>query len=719
MPLDLSKLNPHQREAVLHTTGPLLILAGAGSGKTNTMAHRIAHLISARGLRGHEILGLSFTNKAARELKDRVLGMVSPLVSESQLKGLTVSTFHSFCVKLIRAHSLRLGFQPGFSILDSGDQNDVLKQVLKNIKIDDRKFDTGFLLSQFSLLKNSSIKVEAAQAHFLESIQTGRLHVDYATAAAAAFPKYQERLKTLNALDFDDLIYMAERLLSENEDIRVKIRSTLKHILVDEYQDTNASQFRLIQLITNDNPNLCVVGDDDQSIYAWRGADPTHILQFKNQYPKAKTITLEQNYRSTQVILDAANSVIADNKIRHAKRLWSSVTDGPKIKLVICEDDRDEAETVADDIRSQIFESHHGVLRQIRPYSDYAILYRSNAQSRAFEEALRMSKIPYKMVGGMSFLDRKEIKDLLSYYRFIINPHDDASLRRVLLWPARGIGKKTIDTLHEYSVSQGISLFGAISDQTTSATPLLQTRALEPLKKLVQFHAERKTSLENLILDPGKISYWAGELIKLAALESAIIDEEENTAQADKKIENIRELANSIALYTLSDFDLTPASTSIDFMTEFLSRLALQAKDDLKKDDDTNADQVTLMTLHSSKGLEFRNVYLVGAEEGYLPHKKIIEENSDLSEERRLCYVGMTRAKRNLIITRAKYRIRWGKKVPRLLSRFLDKVLPQFEVVNQSTGVDLSTPQAQEKHEVRVKSFLEQLKSRLSDETKK
>ncbi|MCM0606697.1 MAG: UvrD-helicase domain-containing protein [Xanthomonadaceae bacterium] len=719
MPLDLSKLNPHQREAVTHGSGPLLILAGAGSGKTNTMAHRIAHLISERGLKGNEILGLSFTNKAARELKERVIKMVSPLVKDSQLKGLTISTFHSFCVKLIRAHSMRLGFQPGFSILDSGDQNDVLKQVLKNIKIDDRKFDTGFLLSQFSLLKNSSVKTEAAQEHFLESIQTGRLHVDYATAAAAAFPKYQERLKTLNALDFDDLIYMAEKLLSENEDIRSKLKNTLKHILVDEYQDTNASQFRLIQLLTDENPNLCVVGDDDQSIYAWRGADPAHILQFKNQYPRVKVITLEQNYRSTQIILDSANSVIADNKVRHAKKLWSNKSTGPKIKLIICEDDRDEAETVADDIRAQVFESHHGVLRQIRPFSDYAVLYRSNAQSRAFEEAMRMSKIPYKMVGGMSFLDRKEIKDVLSYYRFIINPNDDASLRRVLLWPTRGIGKKTIDTLHEFSVKNGISLYSAITNQVESNESLLQTRALEPLKKLVAFHTERRQALEALILDPGRISLWAIELIKSAGLESTIIDEEETTANADKKIENIKELANSLSIYTLSDFDLTGEATSIDFLTEFLSRLALQAKDDLKKEDDSTSDQVTLMTLHSSKGLEFQNVYLVGAEDGYLPHKKIMEENGDLSEERRLCYVGMTRAKSRLVITRCNHRIRWGKKVPRILSRFLDKVLVQFEVSNETGGVDLNSVEAVEKHEVRVKSFLDQLKSRLGEDAKK
>ena len=717
MQLDLTKLNPHQREAVLHGSGPLLILAGAGSGKTNTMAHRIAYLLSAKKHLGTEILGLSFTNKAAKELKERVIRMAGPLVPESRLKGLTVSTFHSFCVKLIRAHSALVGLSPGFTILDSNDQSDVLKQVMKHIRIDDKKFDAGFLLSQFSLLKNSSIKSEDAQTHFLESIDTGRLNVDYATAAASAFPKYQERLRTLNSVDFDDLIYLAEKLLRENADVRNKLKNQIQHILVDEYQDTNASQFRLIQLLTDSTPNLCVVGDDDQSIYAWRGADPAHILQFKHQYPTAKVITLEQNYRSTQVILDAANAVIADNKVRHAKKLWSSRTSGPKIKLVLTEDDRDEAETVADDIRSQVFESHHGVLRQIRPWNDYAVLYRSNAQSRAFEEAFRMSKIPYKMVGGMSFLDRKEIKDLLSYYRFILNPDEDASLRRVLVWPARGIGKKTIETLHEYSVRNGISLYQAIVHELASPTPALQNRARDPLQKLVDFRNERYESLQSLTLDPGRISVWAAELIKAAGFEQALLDEEEKPEDADKKSENIKELANSISMYQLADFDLDTSATAIEFVQEFLARLALQSKDDLKKEDDGTKDQVTLMTLHSSKGLEFENVYLVGAEDGYLPHKRTIENNEDMSEERRLCYVGMTRAKSKLIITRAKVRIRWGKKVPRFLSRFLDKVVTQFELEDHTAEVDMSNPVAVEKHEVRVKSFLEQLKSKLGQET--
>lgn len=712
--LNLSRLNPQQREAVLHRQGPLLILAGAGSGKTNTMAHRIAYLIADRGLKPSQILGLSFTNKAATELKERVQKMVASTGKDINLKGLTVSTFHSYCVKLIRIHATRLGFNPQFTILDSGDQNDILKQVLKSIKIDDRKFDTGFLLSQFSKLKNESISTEDAQQHFLESIDTGRLHVDYAVAAASAFPKYQERLRSLNAMDFDDLLYQGQKLLSEHEDIREKVRSQLEHVLVDEYQDTNPAQFRLLELVNKPtNPNLCVVGDDDQSIYAWRGADSMHILQFTHQFPGAKVITLEQNYRSTQIILDAANKVIAENTVRHSKKLWSEVQTGPKITQLISEDDRAEAETVVDDIRSKVFESHHGVLRQIRPFSDYAILYRSNAQSRAFEETLRMAKVPYQMIGGMSYLDRKEIKDLLSYWRSMINPCEDASLRRIIHWPARGIGKKTIESLHEASIKEGYSLFEALEKEVKSSEA--QTKIMGALKGLYDLLTGFRIELEALPLDPAAISKWANDTITKIGMEKAIREEEDSSDTAEKKIENIREMANSIALYKAQDFELPTNATSLHFMTEYLARLALQSKDDLKNDKDMNADQVTLMTLHSSKGLEFRNVYLVGVEDGYLPHKRTLEENADLSEERRLCYVGMTRAKHHLTVSRARYRVRYGKKIPRNLSRFLEKIATDhFETRDETAPLDLSSVEAQEKHETRVKSFLDQLKSKLS-----
>ncbi|HAR41636.1 MAG TPA: ATP-dependent DNA helicase PcrA, partial [Bdellovibrionales bacterium] len=448
--MNLSRLNTRQREAVLHGEGPLLILAGAGSGKTSTMAYRIAHLISVRKFPARAILGLSFTNKAAAELKERVTGLVTQTCGQDALKELTVSTFHSLCVKILRAYGHKLGFQNNFTIMDASDQRDVLKQVFKNVRIDDRKFDLDRILFQIGQAKGRFLGPAHAQDYFLGS--GSQLPGDYGIAAATSYEHYQGQLKAQNAMDFDDLLFNAVTLLETFKDVREHYNQRFKYVLVDEYQDTNPAQFKLLRLLTEQQQNLCVVGDDDQSIYAWRGADPTHILEFAHQFKDARTITLDQNYRSTTTILDAANSVISNNKHRHPKKLWSERGEGEPIQEMVLADDREEARYVAEEIFRLAKE-------QKRRWSDFAVLYRSNTQSRVFEESLRLLRVPYKIVGGYSFLERKEVKNTLAYWRLASNPDDDASLRRVLNWPARGFGKTTLEALGNEAFSSGKSLY--------------------------------------------------------------------------------------------------------------------------------------------------------------------------------------------------------------------------------------------------------------------
>ncbi|MGZ3699891.1 MAG: ATP-dependent helicase, partial [Bdellovibrionota bacterium] len=459
MALQLHHLNPNQREAVLHREGPLLVLAGAGSGKTNTMAHRIAHLVADRKLPANNILGLSFTNKAATELKERVTKLIEKSSGKGASKGLVVTTFHSLCARLLRAHAECLGFQKNFTIVDQNDQLDILKQTLKSIHIDDRKFDTQVILFEIGQAKNRFLNREQAEAYFLDA---GKLSGDYAIAAASSYGRYQEQLKLLNAMDFDDLLFNAVKLFSEHADLRTYYSTKFRQILVGEYQDTNPAQFKLLRLLTETHQNICVVGDDDQSIYGWRGADAAHILQFSHHFPAARTITLDQNYRSTSTILDAANHVIAKNSNRHPKKLWSDRGVGEPLTEVVLEEDRNESEFVAEEILER-------AKSQNRPWKDFAVLYRSNAQSRLFEEALRRNQIPYKIVGGMSFLDRKEVKDVLSYWRLIVNPKDDASLRRILNWPSRGIGKSSIEALGNHAFEQKLPFFEVLPEASRLA----------------------------------------------------------------------------------------------------------------------------------------------------------------------------------------------------------------------------------------------------------
>lgn len=699
MAVNLNQLNAQQREAVLHPLGPLLILAGAGSGKTSTMTYRIAHLIADRHVSAENILGLSFTNKAATELKDRVKRLVIEQAGRRAIKGLTITTFHSLCARLLRAHAEHLGFQNNFTILDQNDQLDVLKQILKQIHIDDRRFDVDVILFQIGQAKNRLLSPEQAQEYFLEK---GKMSSDYAIATASCFPRYQEQLKILNAMDFDDLIYQTVRLLENHQEVRDYYNAFFRHILVDEYQDTNPSQFRILRLLTQKQQNICVVGDDDQSIYAWRGADPTHILEFSHHFPSARVIALEQNYRSTSRILEAANKVIENNKNRFSKKLWSDRGLGEPISEIIVEEDRAEAEFVAHEIQKRLKELSFQC-------KDFAILYRSNAQSRLFEEALRRNGIPYKIVGGLSFLARKEVKDVLSYWRLISNPKDDASLRRVINWPTRGIGKTSIEALSQWAFQNHKPLFEALEKSAEIAPK--SSSAIQTFRELIH---SLEQELVALPADAALVSQWAKRSLERLKIQSALLEDSDDPVQAAKKWENVEELIHSIGQLTVDE----GVQGGEGFLREFLNRMALEANEEEKsqedQEDESKKNQVTLLTLHGAKGLEYRMVFLVGMEEGFLPHKRTIDEAIDFGEERRLCYVGITRAKEHLYLTRTKNRIRYGKPVPRSPSRFLEEIPKDLLVrIDESLSPDYTSQQAREEHETKVKDYLAQIRANL------
>jgi superfamily I DNA/RNA helicase len=677
MGVDFSHLNPCQREAVFHSTGPLLILAGAGSGKTSTMAYRIAHLLEEKNIRPTAILGLSFTNKAAHELKARVSQL---LAGKMSTRGLWITTFHSLGARVLREHADRLGFQKHFTILDQNDRVDILKQVLKHIRIDDRKFDAEALLFAISQAKNQFLCGEEAEAFF---DRFSGFSPEMVLAASCSFPKYQEQLKLLNAMDFDDLIYYTVLLLEQDASVCRAYNDRFEYLLVDEYQDTNASQFRILQCLTQKQQNLCVVGDDDQSIYSWRGADPSHILSFSKHYPQSKKVALEQNYRSTSTILHAANAVIGQNPIRYPKKLWSDRGEGSLIFHVVVAEDRAEAEYVSEKILEKKQEGY--------AWKDFAILYRSNAQSRVFEEALRRKGIAYKILGGISFLARKEVKDVLAYWKLLCNFKDDASLRRVINWPQRGIGKTTQEALGTLAFAQEISVFEALNRYVDArATPRLQA--------FQQWLQHTRAQLE--ASSPEMLVAWARSCLESLGIKQAIAEEADDPIQASRRWENVEELLHSLGQWK------SQGSTALEVLSEYLVGMMLQAQE--PEGEEKDLDQVTLLTLHGAKGLEYRVVFLVGMEEGFLPHKRTLNELVDLSEERRLCYVGITRARDELFFVRAHERIRYGKPVPCHPSRFL-AAIPQ-ELLQQVNQVQLLKPQ---EDALQVKSYLDQIRARL------
>lgn len=633
----LQSLNPVQKEAASCTEGPLLILAGAGSGKTRVLTHRIAYLIDEKGVNPWNIMAITFTNKAAQEMRDRVDRLV-----EFGAESIWVATFHSSCVRILRRYIDRLGYDNHFTIYDTDDQKSIIRKAVKELDLDPKQYREGPLLGVISAAKNEMIEPQDFET------QAGG---DFRMCQEAKIYKaYQKTLIDNNAVDFDDLLLLTVRLLRENRDILEAYQERLRYIMVDEYQDTNSVQFELIRLLSGKYHNLCVVGDDDQSIYKFRGADITNILSFEETFPGAKVVKLEQNYRSTNNILEAANSVIANNAHRKEKHLWSENGEGKEVSFIHYETAYGEAEDVIDKIQTEVHMGKH-------QYQDCAILYRTNAQSRAFEEKCIKKSVPYRLVGGVNFYQRQEIKDILAYLKTIDSGRDDLSVTRIVNVPKRGIGQVTLNKLAVYASEHGMRLFQAM-EQVEQISGI--GKAADKIKGFVnQIMVFRALAKE---LD-------AAELIESILEQTGYLEEleklEEDKAQA--KQENLEEFQNKAADYYANHDEAA--------LTDFLEEVALVADIDNM---DSEADSLTLMTLHSAKGLEFPVVYMTGMEEGLFPSYMSMNSGDpgDIEEERRLCYVGITRAMQQLTLTAAKQRMVHGNIQYSAISRFV-KELPQ------------------------------------------
>jgi DNA helicase-2/ATP-dependent DNA helicase PcrA len=620
----LKDLNPPQREAVCHTEGSLLVLAGAGSGKTRVITYRICHLVAGNKIRADNILGVTFTNKAAAEMKERVIKLLGP-----PGRWVRLSTFHSFCARLLRDHIMMLGYKRDYTIYDEADSLALLKRIIKDLGIPENQPSPGLAQNLISRAKDRLIP----PSEYAESA------VDYISQnAAKIYSEYQSQLKKSNALDFDDLLFITVLLFDKHPEILSHYQKKFPYILLDEYKDTNYAQYRLVKLLAGENKNVCVVGDDDQSIYSWRGADINNILNFEADFPGCKVVRLEQNYRSTKIILDASFEVIRRNSRRKPKKLFTQRAGGDGIALMLCGDERDEAEAVALKIKLG--------LQDIKTPSDYAILFRTHAQSRAIEDALRDSGIPYTIVGGVKFYERKEIKDIIAYLRLLINPDDTESLLRIINVPRRGIGRVTVERILKTAASRGESAFGLLS---TPDEVGIRGKAGEELKKL---HAVlmKFTSMVN-DADPSEI---AEKLIKDTGYIKML--EDEGTIESETRRENIFELVNAVyAFEERAEEELEMERKPL--LRDFLEEVALISEIDTWNNQD---ETVVLMTLHAAKGLEFDSVFLTGMEEGLFPLIRESQTRDEFEEERRLCYVGVTRAKNKLYLSMAGFRRRFN-----------------------------------------------------------
>lgn len=631
-------LNDRQCEAVKHTEGPLLITAGAGSGKTKVLTCRIAHLLEL-GVAPYRILAITFTNKAAKEMKERVTNLVG-----AQADSIWLSTFHSFCAKLLRFEVDGFhGYTRNFTIYDSSDQLVLVKDCLKKLNLDDKQFTPRSVLGTISSAKNVLMDAKAFAAKASDF---------YEQKVADVYALYQEKLRENNAVDFDDLLFLAVRLLQENEEVREKYQSRFQYILVDEYQDTNHAQYALTQILAARWRNICVVGDADQSIYAWRGADIRNIIDFTRDYPDAASIKLEQNYRSTKTILHAANAVIDNNESRPKKTLWTENPTGNKIIHYQAQTEHDEADYIAGVIYNRHEISHE-------PYGDMAILFRTNAQSRVLEEKLMRYAIPYTMVGGTKFYDRKEIKDVLAYLRLLYNPEDSLSLTRIINVPKRNIGATTMEHVAAYAEAQGISLFEALS--STDEIPVTK-RAKASLENFAAMIFDLLNDIE------GKdVLSLIETVIKQTGYGDMLDKEAEHDPQGESRKENVGEFLSVAKDY----MDSNPEGN----LQDFLENVALVSDVD---DFESSDSKVTLMTLHAAKGLEFPVVFLTGLDEGLFPHSRTLMDPAQVEEERRLAYVGITRAERQLYVTNAVTRTMYGRISAYMPSRFLAEIPPQF-----------------------------------------
>ncbi|MEW5762150.1 MAG: DNA helicase PcrA [Bacillota bacterium] len=633
----LADLNPAQRSAVEHGSGPLLVLAGAGSGKTRVLTYRIAYLINHHGVPARHILAITFTNKAAREMRERVEGLLPQAA-----RDLWVATFHATCARILRREIALLGYDPRFAIYDEGDQQTLIRNCLEELNLDERHYPPAAFRNAISWAKNWLVGPEAYAAQATDR---------YGELVARVYRLYQERLRTNNALDFDDLLFLAVRLFQEYPAVLSRWQDRFRHILVDEYQDTNHAQYVLVNLLAARHRNLFVVGDPDQSIYGWRGADITNILNFERDYPEAKVIKLEQNYRSTARILEAANGVIRHNAARKDKKLWTARGEGPPLVLYCGADEHAEARFVAERVREL-------VRREGKSYRDFAVLYRTHAQSRVLEEVLLREGIPYTIIGGLRFYERKEIKDVVAYLRVIANPADGLSLVRIINEPRRGIGKVSVQRLFAYARETGL----------TPVASLAHAEAIPGLtKKVAAAMVELGTLLAEFAAHPGPVTALVREVYDRTGYWQALVNE--RTVEAETRMENLLEF-----LTVTQTFDASTGGT----LSEFLAELALLT--DLDRYDE-RADAVTLMTLHSAKGLEFPVVFLVGMEESIFPHARALYEPRELEEERRLCYVGITRAQERLYLTHCAQRMLYGRYGENRPSRFLEEIPPELTEV--------------------------------------
>jgi len=636
--MDLLKgLNKQQKEAVLHTEGPLLILAGAGSGKTRVLTHRIAYLIKEKGVHPGSVLAITFTNKAAREMKERVEKLLGDLS-----ENIWVSTFHSTCVKILRRDIEKIGFSRNFVIFDSADQQTLIKDCLKELNINEKNFPPRSVLEMIGRAKDELIEAQAYKKMYASDFRMGKV--------AAVYELYQKKLKQNNALDFDDIIMFTIRLFMDNPPVLEYYQRKFRYVLVDEYQDTNTAQYHLVSLLAQGYRNLCVVGDDDQSIYGWRGANIRNILDFEKEFDNCKVIKLEQNYRSTQVILDAANSVIKNNSARKSKKLWTENPEGSRISCYEGNNEHEEAFFVADEIKRL-------VSREGKGYKDIAILYRINAQSRVLEEMFMREGIPYRIFGGLRFYDRKEIKDVIAYLRLIQNSSDDIALKRIINVPKRGIGDTTVENAERIASQRGSSIFGIVA--ASDGIPELQ-RAAARLKSFVELISRFKALTENI-----RVSELIQEVIEQSGILKEL--EEENTVESQTRIENIRELM-SVAI----EFETQSEEQGLE---AFLAQVSLVSDIDSFNEE---KDNIVMMTVHSAKGLEFPVVFVVGLEEGVFPGYRSMSDENELEEERRLCYVGITRAKEKLYMTNTYCRTLFGNTTYNRPSRFLREIPAEF-----------------------------------------
>src|ERR671919_297981 len=634
----LADLNEAQREAVLSTEGPLLVIAGAGSGKTRVLTYRVAHLITARGIKPNEILAITFTNKAAGEMRERLERLLGDTA-----RRIWILTFHAACGRILRREAPRLGYQSSFTIYDQADQVRLVKAVLEEEGFDPKRFTPRGIHSQISAAKNRLVGPGEYRK---------RLSTFYEQTVADVYERYQQRLADSNAMDFDDMLFLTVEVLERFPEAREKWQKAFRYVLVDEYQDTNHVQYRLLQILAEKHRNVCAVGDPDQSIYAFRGADIRNILEFERDFGETQTVALEQNYRSTNAILRAANTVIANNSERKPKELWSELGEGDPVRAIEVEDEHAEARFVAAEIAALVEQGYSG--------TEVAVFYRTNAQSRVLEDVLVRQGIPYQVIGGPRFYERAEIKDAIAYLQMLDNPFDQVSLLRIANRPRRGIGDTTLSRLGSWATAQGVSLWEAMKRAEEAGVSGPPQRAVQGFVTLMQslMSAVQELALPELL---EQVLERSGTLVALEA---------ERTIEARGRIENLQELVGVTREWQAEAAEPTPSG--------FLQEISLYSDQDSMRGE---SNLVTLMTLHNAKGLEFRAVYVIGMEEGVFPHSRSIEEQG-IEEERRLCYVGMTRAMERLTLMHASARSLWGSRNYNLASRFLDE-LPAEGVVRE------------------------------------